>query len=81
MPRVPMLDVVPLDRLKIRELRLARGWSYAQAAERAGMAHRQQWQNIEAGRVVDPSFSTIERIARALAVSLDDLVADEHAGQ
>ncbi len=76
MAQMSMLGMVPLDREKIRELRIAQGWSYAQAAYRAGMTHRQQWQNVEAGRVADPSISTVERMARALGVGVDELLVE-----
>lgn len=78
---MPMLDLVPLDRAKIRALREAKGWSLARAAREAGWKHGQQWHQVEFGKVADPSFSTVERMARALGVTVNDLVADEEAGQ
>jgi transcriptional regulator with XRE-family HTH domain len=74
-----MLEGMPLDRGKIRELRVSKGWSHAEAARHAGMANRQQWEAIESGRRADPSFSTVQRIARALGVTLDELAADDEA--
>ena len=74
---MPMLEMVPLNRKKIRELREARGWSLARAATEAGMGNRQQWEKVEAGRVADPSISTVERIARALGVGIDELMTDD----
>ena len=74
---MPMLEMVPLNRKKIRNLREARGWSLARAATEAGMSNRQQWEKVEAGRVADPSISTVERMARALGVGIDELMADD----
>ena len=78
-----LADSVPLSRATIRRLREAKGWSLAVAAREAGMKYAQQWHQVEAGKVADPSISTVERMARALGVGIDDLMADaddEQAG-
>jgi transcriptional regulator with XRE-family HTH domain len=67
-------EVVPLDTHKLRALRVGRGWTYAEAAERAGMTNRQRWYAVESGQRADPSISTVERMARALGVTVDDLL-------
>ena len=69
-----------LDREKIRTLRKERGYTIQQAAERAGMKSGGQWSSIEAGTRRDPSFSTVQRIARALGVGIEELAADDDAG-
>ena len=76
LPRtIPMLSAVPLDLAKIRRLREAKGLSVQQAAEAVGLT-RFGWYQVESGRRADPSVSTLQKIARALDVGLDDLVAD-----
>ena len=57
-----------LDVAKIKALREQRGLSQAQAARAAGLANRQKWCDIEAGRRPDMMLSTLGRIADALAV-------------
>ena len=67
---------LPLNRAKIRELREAAGLSMQQAAGKAGWKIAQQWYLIEAGKRKDPSISTVQRIARALGCSVDDLLTE-----
>ena len=77
-----MLDnVATLDHRKIRQLREARGWTLAVAADHAGMRNLQQWQQIESGQRRDPGVSTVDRIARALGVKLDELMTDDGEGE
>lgn len=64
---------VALDLTKIRTLRTKRGWSFDTAAEQAGLASRNVWYMVESGRRPDPAFSTVEKIAKALGVSVDAL--------
>lgn len=78
---MPMLESVPLHRQKIRQLRKAKGWTLADAAREAGMNSGEQWRQIEAGIRRDPSISTIERMAKALGVTVNDLLAPEGGGQ
>ena len=73
---IPMIQPVPLNREKIRQLREAQKLTLSEAGARIGMS-RQQWHDIESGRRSDPSFSTIERIARALGVGLGDLAVSD----
>lgn len=75
-PNLPMLLFVAIDLDKIRELREARGLSIAQAAESVGLT-RFGWYQVESGRRPDPSFSTMQKIAAALGVTLDELAKGE----
>lgn len=68
------MPAVPVDRDKIRELREDLGLTQAQAAKRAGFHGHQQWYAVESGKRLDPSVSTIQRIATALGVTIDELV-------
>jgi transcriptional regulator with XRE-family HTH domain len=77
---MPMLSDVPVNHAEIRRLREAAGWSIEVAANRAGLSWH-GWQQVESGRRADPSVSTLQKIARALDVGLDDLVADAEAGK
>jgi len=65
---------MPLDRQKIRRLRLALGLSMEQAAARAGLTGRQHWHQLETGRCLDPRISTLERVAGALGVKPRELL-------
>lgn len=68
-----VLESVPLDVAKIKQLREARGWTMEEAAKRAGFKSRQAWYNIEAGRQ-SPSLATLDRIAKALGVRPGELL-------
>lgn len=67
---------VPVDRKKIKQIRLKRGLTQEQAAERAKMAGRQHWNNIESGRQDSTAISVdlLERIASALEVKPIELL-------
>ena len=62
---------------RIREIRKARGWTQARFAAETGITPQR------VGRVENPEASpridTLRRIARALNVSIDDLVGAERA--
>ena len=62
---------------RLRELRHAAGLSQEQLARRAnvttGVVHK-----LEQGRVDDPQWSTIQKLAKALNASLDDLAAAQN---
>lgn len=65
---------------RIRELRLARGFrSLRGLADAADVAYSVLY-NIETGATQDPQKGTLERVARALGVSVNDLL-DENAGR
>lgn len=63
-----------LDTEKIRTLREGKGWSFADAAEKAGFNSRQQWYNLESGQSANPTLQTIEAVAKALGVKAKDLL-------
>jgi transcriptional regulator with XRE-family HTH domain len=65
---------MPLNPTRIRQLRLQAGLTLQQAADKAGLTNRQKWARLEAGGVPDPQISTLERIARALGVSVGELL-------
>ena len=56
--------------MTIRELRLLRGWSQDQLAERSGLSVRTV-QRLEQGR--PPGLATAQALARALDVGVDDV--------
>jgi transcriptional regulator with XRE-family HTH domain len=58
--------------VKLRKLRQARKLSQAALAERAGFT-REYVNKIEAGRY-DPPLSTLDALAKALRVKVQDLV-------
>ncbi len=62
------------DRLK--ELRKAAGLTQQALATKAGLSMSAVI-HIEAGRIPDPRVSTMKAIARALGVSVDELLADD----
>jgi transcriptional regulator with XRE-family HTH domain len=65
---------VPLNCDKIRELREKAGLTQEEAARRAGLHTRQNWNNIESGRRTNVTLSTLEAIAQALGVRAADLL-------
>ena len=67
-----------LDGTKIRRLREDLGLNVTQFAERVGIA-RQYLSYIELGVKKRPSLTTLDAIARELAVPLDDLLTAENA--
>lgn len=58
----------------IRAWRLAKGWPQKQVAARSGL-HQGMIANIEAGKYPNPTRRTLEGLARAFEVSLDELTA------
>lgn len=69
------LSPMPLDPSKIRTRREKLGLTQQQAAERAGLV-QPNWAAIEAGKRLDPSLSTAERVAKALNCKLPHLLGD-----
>ena len=59
---------------KIRQLRLAAGYSYEQAATKAGFKNRQRWYAIENGDRQNVELATLNKIARALGVKAKELL-------
>jgi transcriptional regulator with XRE-family HTH domain len=60
---------------KIRERRIDARLSQVELAKRVGIAQN-TLSVIEVGRTPDPSFNTVLKIATALGLTLDELVAD-----
>jgi transcriptional regulator with XRE-family HTH domain len=58
--------------MRLRTLREARGWTQAQLAERAGLT-REYVGRLEGGRQ-DPRLSVVRRLAKALGVTVNDLL-------
>lgn len=63
----------------VRRLRLARGWTQADLAERAGVP-RPTITRLEAGSP-NPTFAVVARVAAALDASLDELTAVPGEGE
>jgi transcriptional regulator with XRE-family HTH domain len=62
-----------LNHEEMRRLREDKGWTQSQAAELAGMT-QPMWARMETGERPDPKVSTVERIAQALGVSVNNLL-------
>jgi transcriptional regulator with XRE-family HTH domain len=62
-----------LVRHRVREVRLARGFSQGALAEALGLCDRTAISQLER-RIVEPKLSTLERIAAVLGCSRDDLL-------
>lgn len=62
--------------MRVRELRQRKGLTLQALAKRAGNMSYTFLSNVETGKA-DPSLSTLKRLAKALAVSVSDLVKDE----
>jgi transcriptional regulator with XRE-family HTH domain len=65
-------------KFKIRELARARGWTAEELARQAGIKYS-ALKNLWQGRTLDPKYSTLRAIARALGVSIEQL-EDESSG-
>lgn len=63
----------------VRALREARALTQAQLAKLSGVP-RATWANIESG-VANPTLAVLSRVATALAVSLEELLAPQRAGE
>ena len=61
--------------LNLKQWRERRGWSLRQLGERSGVSFV-TISNIETGKL-DPRLSTLERLARALGISIRDLFPAE----
>ena len=57
---------------RLRALREERGWSQEEFADRAGL-HRTYVSAVERG-VRNPTLSVLERLAKALGVSIEEMV-------
>lgn len=57
---------------RLRQLREERGWSQEEFADRAGL-HRTYVSAVERG-VRNPTLSVLERIAKAMGVSLAEML-------
>lgn len=66
-------------RLRVRELREAKGWTQAQLAEAAGIARVPTISDYESGRIQRPDLETLDRIAKALGVDPGFLLVREDA--
>lgn len=60
---------------KIRRLREQRQMTMEEAAVAAGMRNRHRWYEVESGDRKDPRIFTVARVAKALGVRVDDLLA------
>lgn len=63
-----------LDTEKVKKLREKLGLSQDEAAQRAGLANRQQWYLIESGQRANITMETLGKIAAALGVKAKDLL-------
>lgn len=65
-------------RLRVRELRDAKGWSQSELARRANMS-RAALANLEAGKTKGVDFATLDALATALGCDAAFLVVQESA--
>ena len=64
-------------RLRVLELRTAKGWSQSDLAEHAGGIRQATISDYESGRVNRPDLRILERIADALGVDVGYLFVHE----
>ena len=57
----------------LKRLRKKKGWSQEKLAREAGISY-QTLIKIEQGRIKNPKLETLIKLAKALDVSLDDLI-------
>ncbi len=60
---------------RLADLRLVRGYSQPQFAEAAGVKLG-TLRALEQGRIADPKVATVARLAEALGIATDDLLAE-----
>jgi transcriptional regulator with XRE-family HTH domain len=60
---------------RIRDLRYAKGWGPDDLAGRAKISRTARY-HIESGKTDRPQAATLRRVARALGVSIEDLLAE-----
>lgn len=65
---------MPLDRERMRKLRLKLYANQQAAADAAGLGSKQRWSNIEAGTEANVTVEILERIAKALRVKPAELL-------
>lgn len=65
---------MPVDRLKIKQLREKLGLSMEEAAQRAEMGGKQNWYGVESGTRDNVTIETLERMARVLGVKAKALL-------
>ncbi len=68
-----MIAMMPVNRKKIKARRSSLGLTLQAAADAAGWKAAQQWKKIE-DQKLDLRISTIERIAKALKCSREDIL-------
>ena len=74
---VTNIDNIVAVALLLKQWRERRGWSLRQLGERSGVSFA-NISNIEAGKL-DPRLSTLERLARALGISVRGLFPTERS--
>lgn len=67
-------DQLRVDGARLLALREARGWSKKRLAKEAGVDYSTYWR-IEVGQAQNPRVETIQRVARALDVAVETLIA------
>ena len=68
---------------KIKQLRMARGWSSVQLSEESGVSRAYLWQ-LERGGKEHPSLQILEKLAKALGVTVaefSDVSQDQSSGK
>lgn len=66
-----------LNKLKIKELREARGLKMIEAAKLAGITSAQKWNDLENGKKrQNVTLETLTKLARALKCSVTDLIKE-----
>jgi transcriptional regulator with XRE-family HTH domain len=65
---------MPANFAKIEKLRKKAGLTKEEAAKKAGFKEAQRWHDLEVGRFPDPRISTLEKVAKALGVPIEELL-------
>jgi len=66
--------------MRVREIRLRRGLTLKELAKKAGGMSYPFLSNVETGKA-DPSLSTLTRLAKALGVTVSELVKEPTSKQ
>lgn len=76
---MPPTATLPIDGLRVRELRRKRAWTLDDLAKRVGIGSP-YLSRIERGERPEPAERVVIRIARELGVGTDEITASEPEG-
>lgn len=74
-----VMERLSVDRAKLVAFRTAKGWSIRKLVQKAGVDYSSYWR-LEKGQAHNPRIETIQKVARALEVTVEELTVIEGEG-